>query len=67
MNNLIEKYKNIPNIIENSIMLKGPNSRIEIFKGTFELINIENKTGKIDIDGEIYFEWFPNYGCFFFW
>lgn len=65
MNNSSEIYDNIPNIIENQILLKEPNSLIRIFKGNFELINIENETEKIDVSGEIYFDWFPNYGCFF--
>lgn len=65
MNTLIDRYENIPNIIENQITLKKPNSKIKIFKGNFELINIENEEEKIDVNGNIYFEWFPNYGCFF--
>lgn len=64
MNNLFEKLKEIPNIIESSVILKKPNSPIKILKGNFLLINSEHDI-KIDIKGEINFEWFPNYGCFF--
>jgi hypothetical protein len=64
MHNLIEKLKEIPNIIESSVILKKPNSPIRIFKGDFLLINSEHDI-KIDIKGEINFEWFPNYGCIF--
>jgi hypothetical protein len=64
MNNLFERLKEIPNIIESSVMLKKPNSPIKIFKGDFILINSEHGI-KIDIKGEINFEWSPNYGCFF--
>lgn len=65
MNNSSEKYDNIPNIIENQIILKKPNSPIIISKGNFELINLKNESEKIEVNGKIYFEWFPNYGCFF--
>lgn len=65
MYNLSERYNNIPDIIESQIILKKPNSPIRIFKGNFELINIENEAEKIDVNGYIYFEWFPNYGCCF--
>jgi hypothetical protein len=64
MNNLFEKLKEIPNIIENTKILKKPNSPIRIFKGNFLLINSEHDI-KIDVMGEINFEWFPNYGCIF--
>lgn len=65
MNTLMNKYENIPNIIEPQIILKKPNSPIKIFKGNFKLINIENEEENINVNGKIYFEWFPNYGCFF--
>ena len=64
MNNLFVKLKEIPNIIESAVILKKPNSPIRIFKGDFLLINSEHDI-KIDIKGEINFEWFPNYGCIF--
>lgn len=65
MYNLPERYNNIPDIIESQIILKKPNSPIRIFKGNFELINTENESEKITVNGKIYFEWFPSYGCFF--
>lgn len=46
MNTLIDKYENIPNIIESQITLKKPNSPIRIFKGNFELINTEKEEEK---------------------
>lgn len=55
----------IPNTVENQIILKKPNSSIKIFKGFFKLINIDNEKEKIDITGEVYFQWIPNYGCLF--
>lgn len=64
MNDLFKKLKEIPNIIESSVILKKPNSPIRIFKGDFLLINSEHDI-KIYIKGEINFEWFPNYGCIF--
>ncbi len=64
MNNFNERLKEIPNIIESSIILKNPNSPIKIFRGKFQLINSERNI-KINVEGKITFEWFPSYGCFF--
>lgn len=64
MNNLIERLKDIPDIIESSIVFKKPNSPIKIFRGKFQLINSEHNI-KINVEGKITFEWFPSYGSFF--
>ena len=64
MNDLIAIIKNIPTIIESSIVLKKPNTPLNIFNGKFQLLNTETNLS-INVHGKIIFEWIPNYGCFF--
>jgi hypothetical protein len=64
MNDLIAIIKNIPTIIESSIVLKKPNTPLNIFNGKFQLLNPETNLS-INVHGKIIFEWIPNYGCFF--
>jgi hypothetical protein len=60
MNDLTERLKNIPTIIESSIV-KKPNT-LNIFNGKFHHLIL--KPISINVQGKIIFEWIPNYGCF---
>jgi hypothetical protein len=64
MNDLTERLKNIPTIIESSIVLKKSNTPLNIFNGKFQLLNPKTNIS-INVQGKIIFEWIPNYGCFF--
>lgn len=58
MNQQLEnKIKDIPKIITSPFEMKSPNQTISVFKGTFTIMK-GNKP--IKIDGEIYYQWFPN-------
>lgn len=60
---LIEKLKDYPDTLDPTVRMTEPNQIIEIFDGDYV---IEWETHKIDINGKIQFEWFPNMGTYFY-
>lgn len=57
-----ERYKDIPKAIDSLIEMAEPNASIKVFEGNFL---ITDGTNDIQINGEIYFEWFPNFEVHF--
>lgn len=49
-----EQFKDIPNLVESSILMTEANSPLKIYEGEFSL---RNEQGEITIDGCIYFNW----------
>ena len=60
---LLTNKENKSEIIESSIEMIEANSPIEIYKGEYL---ISNGSHKIKLNGNIYFDWFPNCGTYFY-
>jgi hypothetical protein len=59
---LIELYKDYPEIIESHIKMTEANSQIIIYEGNFVLQDEEND---LTINGSVFFKWLPNSGTYF--
>lgn len=59
---LLEEYKDIPDIIESSIEMMEANSSIKIYEGEFLL---KSDTEEIKVNGIITFDWVANSGSHF--
>lgn len=54
---LEELYKNIPLGITSAILMTEPNQKVNIYKGIFNL-SLANQV--VEIEGEVWFDWFPH-------
>lgn len=61
-NDILEQYKDYPEIIDSPVEMTEANSPIKIFEGEYI---IKNKVNEIKVTGHIYYEWFPNAGAHF--
>lgn len=59
----LELYKDVDNILEGKTVMKEPNASIKIHEGSFILKTDENI--EFNIEGEIKYEWFPTTGVIF--
>ncbi|GAH39372.1 unnamed protein product [marine sediment metagenome] len=59
---LENKHKDVPEIVNSSIEMKEANEPIPIYEGEFEL---ELRDTKIKLTGVILFDWFPSPGVKF--
>ncbi len=59
---ILEKYKDYPEIIDSPVEMNEPNSSIKIFEGEYL---IKDKINEIKVNGQISYEWYPNSGAHF--
>jgi len=59
---IIDSFKDYPEIIESPIEMSKANSQIIIYEGEFILKDDENR---IKISGKIFFDWLPSSGAYF--
>lgn len=57
-----EPFNDLPEIIEGNVKMEKANSKISIYSGIFILKNDKNE---LQINGEIFFSWFPSSGIYF--
>ncbi len=60
---ILERYKDVPEIIQSSIEMLEANCQIKIFSGNFL---IRNEKGDLNVNGEIVFNWVASSGAHFF-
>lgn len=60
---ILEMFKNLPEINSVSVDMTEANSPIKIFEGEYILKNEQNE---IKLIGSIFFDWFPNSGAHFY-
>ncbi|MFL5741494.1 MAG: hypothetical protein ACJ75B_14815 [Flavisolibacter sp.] len=59
---ILERYKDVPEIIQSNIEMIEANSPIQIYSGDYL---IQNDKGDLNINGEIIFNWVASSGCHF--
>jgi hypothetical protein len=62
LSEVLEQYKDVPEIIESSIKMPEANSPIQIYEGDFLL---RNEKEELNITGKIFFNWVAISGCHF--
>jgi len=60
---ILERYKDVPEIIQSSIEMIEANCPIQIFSGNYL---IRNEKGDLNVNGEIIFNWVASSGSHFF-